>query len=96
VFNTRRNTAIAASCAFLDFDAIVEALDERLLAIDLHWMIHVHILERNERIFFHGVANQAFPVNRQIGGRWFDETGWRAEVLELAMAEAANASEAVA
>ena len=54
------------------------------------------ILVRNEQIFFHGVANQAFPVNRQIGGRWFDETGWRAEVLELAMAEAANASEAVA
>jgi clorobiocin biosynthesis protein CloN6 len=54
------------------------------------------ILERNDQIFFHGVANQAFPVNRQIGGRWFDETGWRAEVLELAMAEAANASAAVA
>jgi clorobiocin biosynthesis protein CloN6 len=40
------------------------------------------ILRRNEQIFFSGVMNQAFPINRQIGGRWFDEMGWPAEVLE--------------
>ena len=31
------------------------------------------VLARNNDIFFSGVANQAFPVNREIGGRWFDE-----------------------
>jgi clorobiocin biosynthesis protein CloN6 len=40
------------------------------------------ILRRNEMIFFSGVANQAFPINRSIGGRWFDEMGWPARVLE--------------
>lgn len=40
------------------------------------------ILSRNYHIFNSGVANQAFPVNRQIGGRWFDETGWDDETLK--------------
>jgi len=31
------------------------------------------IKKRNDSIFFSGVANQAFPINREIGGRWFDE-----------------------
>lgn len=34
------------------------------------------ILARNNEILFSGVANQAFPVNREVGGRWFDEMGW--------------------
>jgi clorobiocin biosynthesis protein CloN6 len=42
------------------------------------------ILQRNEMIFFSGVANQAFPINRSIGGRWFDEMGWEAKTLERA------------
>jgi clorobiocin biosynthesis protein CloN6 len=42
------------------------------------------ILRRNNMIFFSGVANQAFPVNRDIGGRWIDEMGWPLEVLERA------------
>lgn len=42
------------------------------------------ILRRNQLIFFSGVANQAFPINRGIGGRWFDEMGWTPEVLERA------------
>ena len=40
------------------------------------------ILRRNEMLFSSGVSNQAFPVDRGIGGRWFDEMGWPAEVLE--------------
>lgn len=40
------------------------------------------IERRNNKIFFDGVSNQAMPINRQIGGRWFDELGWRAEELE--------------
>jgi hypothetical protein len=35
--------------------------------------VGAEILARNEAMFFSGVANQAFPVNRAIGGRWFDE-----------------------
>lgn len=35
------------------------------------------ILHRNNMIFFSGVMCQAFPINRQIGGRWFDELGWK-------------------
>ena len=42
------------------------------------------ILKRNNEILFHGVANQAFPVQRDIGGRWFDELGWRAADLDRA------------
>lgn len=39
------------------------------------------ILRRNNMIFFSGVMNQAFPINRRIGGRWFDELGWESHVL---------------
>lgn len=40
------------------------------------------ILRRNHMIFYSGVMNQAFPLNRQIGGRWFDELGWKPSELE--------------
>jgi clorobiocin biosynthesis protein CloN6 len=40
------------------------------------------ILNRNRMIFDSGVMNQAFPINRPIGGRWFDELGWDAADLE--------------
>jgi clorobiocin biosynthesis protein CloN6 len=39
------------------------------------------ILRRNNMIFFSGVMNQAFPINRCIGGRWFDELGWESHIL---------------
>jgi clorobiocin biosynthesis protein CloN6 len=37
---------------------------------------------RNQKIFFSGVANQAFPIRRDIGGRWFDEMLYGPEQLE--------------
>jgi clorobiocin biosynthesis protein CloN6 len=40
------------------------------------------IERRNHEIFFSGVANQAYPITRQIGGRWFDELGWEVAVLD--------------
>ncbi len=40
------------------------------------------ILRRNQMIFHSGVVNQAFPIARHIGGRWFDDMGWDASVLE--------------
>jgi len=42
------------------------------------------ILHRNNMIFFSGVMNQAFPINRDIGARWFDEMGWEPGDLEAA------------
>jgi clorobiocin biosynthesis protein CloN6 len=40
------------------------------------------IERRNRTIFHSGVSNQAFPVNRQIGSRWFDEMGWQPATIE--------------
>jgi len=42
------------------------------------------IERRNHMIFSSGVMNQAFPINREIGGRWFDEMGWNPDALEQA------------
>ena len=42
------------------------------------------IKKRNHDIFFTGVANQAFPINRDIGGRWFDEMLFDVAALEAA------------
>lgn len=44
------------------------------------------IQQRNELVFFGGVLNQSFPISRKIGGRWFDEMGWAAADLEVAVA----------
>lgn len=44
------------------------------------------ILLRNRQLFDGAVMNQAFPVNRAIGGRWFDELGWTAGDLEALQA----------
>jgi clorobiocin biosynthesis protein CloN6 len=47
----------------------------------------------NHRVFFSGVGNQAFPVMREIGGRWFDEMLWDADTLDrYAQAETLAAS----
>jgi clorobiocin/coumermycin A biosynthesis protein CloN6/CouN6 len=40
------------------------------------------IQRRNDQVLFNGVMNQAFPINREVGGRWFDELGWEIPVLE--------------
>jgi clorobiocin biosynthesis protein CloN6 len=53
------------------------------------------ILKRNNEILFHGVANQAFPVQREIGGRWFDELGWSASDLDRAAGLSAAGTKAV-
>ncbi len=42
------------------------------------------IMAKNEMLIFEGVANQAFPINREIGGRWFDEFGWALADLDRA------------
>ena len=40
------------------------------------------ILRRNNLIFYSGVMNQAVPIYRKIGMRWFDEMGWEPETSE--------------
>jgi hypothetical protein len=46
------------------------------------------ILKRNNLVLFGGVMNQAYPVNRGIGGRWFDEMGWDPDILKAAQESA--------
>ena len=69
----------------LDFISVVHEVDNipdlRTRAAELE-RLGTEIQQRNDRIFFSGVSNQAFPVNRQIGGRWFDELGWDVQVLD--------------
>ncbi len=52
---------------------------DRALALD---PLGDEIMRRNDLVLFSGVANQALPVNRQIGGRWFDELGWEPNELD--------------
>jgi clorobiocin/coumermycin A biosynthesis protein CloN6/CouN6 len=45
-------------------------------------MLGSEIARRNYETFFSGVANQSYPINREIGGRWFDETLHEGNVFE--------------
>ena len=54
------------------------------------------IRRRNREVFFTGVANQAYPINREIGGRWFDELGWTSRELDEANAAMELDGESVA
>ena len=59
-------------------DNVVD-LKERARALE---SLGDEIQKRNDQVLFAGVANQALPVNRQIGGRWFDELGWEPTELD--------------
>jgi clorobiocin biosynthesis protein CloN6 len=71
----------------LEFIEIVHAVDciadekSRLRELD---RLGDDIKQRNDMVLFSGVMNQAFPINRSIGGRWFDELGWSEKVLDAA------------
>jgi clorobiocin biosynthesis protein CloN6 len=74
----------------LEFIPVVHEADELPDAADRARALESlgdEIERRNHEIFFSGVMNQAFPINRGIGGRWFDELCWRSEDLEAAMAQ---------
>lgn len=68
----------------LEFINVVHAIagiDDRVTrARELH-AIGPEILRRNRKIFGGTVANQAFPLQREIGGRWFDEMLWPDAIL---------------
>jgi clorobiocin biosynthesis protein CloN6 len=48
------------------------------------------IIRRNDALLFGGVTNQAFPISREVGGRWFDELGWSIAELDHATASQAH------
>jgi hypothetical protein len=69
----------------LEFTAAVHEADcitnpfERAVEIE---RLGDEIQKRNDALLYSGVANQAFPANREIGGRWIDELGWSQEALD--------------
>jgi clorobiocin biosynthesis protein CloN6 len=74
----------------LEFTAVVHEADcisnprERGMEIE---RLGDEIQKRNDSILYSGVANQAFPANREIGGRWIDELGWSQEALDSMIAD---------
>lgn len=77
-YNSKIDDAIEFIKAVHEVDCILDRA-ERTRELD---NLGDEILHRNNMIFFSGVMNQAFPINRQIGGRWFDEFGWEPRLLE--------------
>ena len=76
------NTRIDDALEFIDVVHDVDCLADRTeRALELA-KLGDEIQRRNEMILYSGVTNQAFPMNRHIGGRWFDELGWQAQDLE--------------
>lgn len=51
--------------------------------------ISAEIYKRNQGLFFSGVLNQALPVNRKIGGRWYDEIPWEESAIAATCADSA-------
>ncbi len=81
-YNERIDDALAFVREVHEADSLTDAAD-RARALE---GLGDEILRRNDMVLFHGVANQAMPVNRQVGGRWFDELGWAPDVLDAAAA----------
>ena len=84
-YNAKIDDALAFMPAVHEADCIADPRD-RARALE---SLGDEILRRNNLILFGGVMNQAYPVNRGIGGRWFDEMGWDPEVLKSALEPAA-------
>jgi hypothetical protein len=79
-YNARIDDALTFIPVVHEIDSIADPL-ERSRELENHGD---EIERRNQAIFSSGVMNQAFPINRQIGGRWFDELGWSPDILEAA------------
>ena len=79
-YNRKIDDALAFIGVVHEADGIADA---RVRARELD-ALGDEILKRNNEVLFSGVMNQAVPINRQIGGRWFDELGWEAQDLEAA------------
>jgi hypothetical protein len=77
-YNAKIDDALQFIPAVHEADCIANPRD-RARALD---SLGDEILKRNNMVLFGGVMNQAFPLNRRIGGRWFDEMGWDSDVLK--------------
>ncbi len=78
VYNDRIDDALA----FIDVVHEADCLEDpraRASALDA---LGDDIEARNRSVLFGGVMNQALPINREVGGRWFDELGWSPAVLD--------------
>jgi len=64
-----------------DADSIPDPVDRARALADLG----PEIRQRNEALLYGGVRNQAFPIARAIGGRWFDEYGWSFAELDASV-----------
>jgi len=79
-YNAKIDDALQFMPAVHEADCLADPR-ERARALD---SLGDEILKRNDMILFGGVMNQAFPLNRVIGGRWFDEMGWDPDILAAA------------
>jgi clorobiocin biosynthesis protein CloN6 len=79
-YNAKIDDALQFIPVVHEVDCITDA-KERARELD---MLGDEIVRRNSTVLFGGVMNQAFPLNRHIGGRWFDEMGWDSGALESA------------
>ena len=87
-YNARIDDALQFIPVVHEVDCLTDA-KERARQLDL---LGDDIIRRNNTVLFGGVMNQAFPLNRHIGGRWFDEMGWDQAVLEQAQEPVAAAT----
>jgi clorobiocin biosynthesis protein CloN6 len=81
-YNKNIDDALSFIDAVHEADCIPDAAS-RAAALD---GLGDEIRRRNDMVLFGGVMNQAFPLNRKVGGRWFDELGWEPEILDAATA----------
>src|SRR5581483_9530035 len=77
-YNAKIDDALAFIPVVHEADCIANPI-ERARQLEL---LGDDIVRRNREILVAGVRNQAFPINREIGGRWFDELGWPGEMLD--------------
>jgi clorobiocin biosynthesis protein CloN6 len=89
-YNAKIDDALEFIPAVHEADCIADPRD-RARALE---SLGDEIRARNDMVLFGGVMNQAFPVNRHIGGRWFDEMGWDTAVLKSAQASRASTEDA--
>jgi clorobiocin biosynthesis protein CloN6 len=86
-YNERIDDALAFVRTVHAADSLEHA-DDRARALE---ELGDEIVRRNDLVLFAGVANQAMPINRQVGGRWFDELGWAPDALDAAAGVASGA-----
>jgi len=76
------NSMIEDALGFIDIVHEAESLSDKRAREQALDSLGNEILRRNDQIFYSGVMNQAVPIYRKIGMRWFDEMGWEPEILE--------------